>query len=187
MNGRRVLVGVSGGVAAYKAATLVSRLVQQGAEVQVVMTDAATRFIGEATFAALTGRPVARRIFEEHAFPLGAHIELATGNELLCVAPATADFLARTATGAAPDLLSTLYLSFVGPVLFAPAMNCEMWEKRAVQRNVETLREDGVQMVGPAAGWLSCRRQGAGRMAEPEQLLEAIQAALAAADAGPNA
>ena len=174
MNGRELLVGVSGGVAAFKAAALVSQLVQAGAGVTVVLTDAGSEFVGEATFAALTGRPVARQLFVPSIHPLGAHIELATRGELFCVAPATANFLAKAAHGFADDLLSTLYLSFVGPVIMAPAMNCEMWEKPAVQRNVRQLREDGVCFVDPVEGWLSCRRRGVGRMAAPETIAAAI-------------
>lgn len=175
MNGREILIGVTGGVAAFKTAALVSQLVQQGAAVTVVMTEAAKQFVGPATFAALTGRPVADNVFDEHPFPLGAHIQLAQRAELLCVAPVTADFLAKAAHGLADDLLSTLYLSFTGPVLFAPAMNCEMWDKAVVRRNVEQLRQDGVQFIDPEEGWLSCRQKGAGRMAAPEKILTAIQ------------
>lgn len=180
MNGREVVVGVTGGIAAYKTAMLVSRLVQAGANVTVVMTAAAEHFIGAATFAALTGRPVARHVFEEATYPLGAHIELATRGQLLVVAPATADFMAAAANGAAPDLLSTLYLCFTGPVVIAPAMNCEMWEKPAVQRNVAQLRADGVHIVDPEEGWLSCRKRGVGRMAEPEKIKARIEEVLAA-------
>src|SRR6188508_2159014 len=128
---RELVVGVSGGIAAYKTAALVSQLVQSGAGVTVVMTSAAERFIGAATFAALTGRPVAREIFDEAQFPLGAHIALAERGELLVVAPASADFLAKAANGQADDLLATLYLAFKGPVLMAPAMNTAMWEQPA--------------------------------------------------------
>ncbi len=184
ITGREVLIGVCGGVAAYKTAALVSQLVQAGAGVTVVMTAAGERFVGPTTFAALTGRPVAGQVFDASAFPLGAHITLAERAELLCVVPATADFLAKAAAGLADDLLSTLYLSFAGPVLAAPAMNCQMWDKPAVQRNVEQLRADGVQMVGPEEGWLSCRQQGVGRMAAPETILAAIAARLA--DAPPD-
>jgi phosphopantothenoylcysteine decarboxylase len=175
MTGREVIIGVSGGIAAYKTAALVSKLVQSGAGVTVVMTAAAREFIGPATFAALTGRPVAERVFDEAQSPLGAHIDLAQRGELLCVAPATANVLAKAATGMADDLLSTLLLSFTGPVLLAPAMNCEMWEKPSVQRNVAQLRRDGVHFVDPEEGWLSCRQQGVGRMAAPEKILDAIQ------------
>lgn len=178
MNGRELLIGVTGGIAAYKTAALVSQLVQAGAGVTVVMTPAAGRFIGAATFAALTGRPVAADVFDESRFPLGAHIELAERAELLCVAPATADFLAKAAHGFADDLLSTLYLSFGGPILLSPAMNGQMWEKPSVQRNVSQLRQDGVHFVDPEEGWLSCRKQGIGRMAAPDTILSKIQALL---------
>jgi phosphopantothenoylcysteine decarboxylase/phosphopantothenate--cysteine ligase len=175
MNGRELLLGVTGGIAAYKTAALASQLVQAGAGVTVVMTEAAQRFVGKATFAALTGRPVYTDAFDE-AHPFGPHIDLAQRAELLCVAPATADFLAKAAHGLADDLLSTLLLSFTGPVLLAPAMNTQMWEKPAVQRNLAQLRADGVKFIGPEAGWLSCRTVGVGRMAAPEVIFEAIAA-----------
>ena len=178
MTGREIIVGVTGGIAAYKTAMLVSQLVQNGAAVTVVMTEAAEQFIGRATFAALTGRPVATKIFDEAHYPLGAHIQLAENKDLLVVAPASADFLARAASGIADDLLSTLYLAFSGPVIMAPAMNMAMWEKPAVQRNVEQLRADGVQFVEPESGWLSCRQVGAGRMATPEMIIAAVAARL---------
>jgi phosphopantothenoylcysteine decarboxylase len=169
-----VIIGVSGGVAAFKTAALVSQLVQNGVGVTVVLTPAAKEFVGAATFAALSGRPVAEKVFDPSAFPLGAHITLAERAQLFCVAPATADFLAKTAHGFADDLLSTLYLAFEGPVLFAPAMNSEMWSKAAVQRNVEQLRSDKVHIIDPEDGWLSCRKVGAGRMAAPEKILHEI-------------
>jgi phosphopantothenoylcysteine decarboxylase len=175
-----VVLGVSGGVAAFKSAALASQLVQAGAKVSVVMTEVATRFVGTATFAALTGRPVCTQVFDEAQFPLGAHISLAENADLLCIAPATANYLGKTANGIADDLLSTLYLSFSGPVLMAPAMNNHMWEKKSVARNVARLRDDGVQIIEPAEGWLSCRSSGKGRMAEPEAILKAIGDALAA-------
>jgi len=175
-----VVLGVSGGVAAFKSAALASQLVQAGAKVSVVMTEVATRFVGAATFAALTGRPVCTQVFDEAQFPLGAHIALAESADLLCIAPATANYLGKTANGIADDLLSTLYLSFSGPVLMAPAMNNHMWEKKSVARNVARLRDDGAEFVEPAAGWLSCRSSGKGRMAEPEVILKAICDALAA-------
>jgi phosphopantothenoylcysteine decarboxylase/phosphopantothenate--cysteine ligase len=178
MKGRELIVGVTGGVAAFKTAALVSQLVQAEAAVTVVLTDAAARFVGPATFEALTGRPVAQAVFDPR-FPLGAHIELAARGELLCVAPATADYLAKCALGLADDLLSTLYLAFEGPVLLAPAMNSTMWAQPAVQRNVAQLRADGAQLIDPESGWLSCRQQGAGRMASPDAIWQAIMAALA--------
>jgi len=178
MNGREIVVGVTGGIAAYKTAALVSQLVQAGAEVTVVTTAAAEQFVGPATFAALTGRAVARKVFDEQQFPLGPHIELAERAELLVVAPASADFLAKAAHGQADDLLSTLYLAFTGRVLMAPAMNTAMWEKAAVQRNIAQLRADGVQFIDPDSGWLSCRQVGAGRMAAPEKILEVVRETL---------
>jgi phosphopantothenoylcysteine decarboxylase/phosphopantothenate--cysteine ligase len=142
------------------------------------MTASAEKFVGRATFAALTGRPVATEAIDPDHSPLGPHIDLAERGEVLCVAPATANFLASAAHGAADDALTTLYLAFPGRVLVAPAMNAAMWEKAAVQRNVAQLREDGVTIIGPGEGWQSCRRSGAGRMSEPEEILAAIEAAL---------
>ena len=179
--GREIVVGVSGGIAAYKAAALTSLLVQRGAGVTAVLTSAARRFVGAATFAALTGRPVASRTFAPAAFPLGAHIELAARVDLVVVAPATADFLAKAAQGVADDLLSTLLLCAECPVLVAPAMNSAMWSKAAVQRNVRQIEADGLSIVAPGTGWLSCRQQGTGRMAEPDDIMVAVEKALAAA------
>jgi phosphopantothenoylcysteine synthetase/decarboxylase len=169
-----IVVGVTGGIAAYKTAALVSDLVQGGLDVSVVMTRGARKFVGPATFRALTGRPVYTQTFDRSHFPLGPHIELARQAEILCVAPATADFLAKAAHGIADDLLSTLLLSFTGPVLIAPAMNAEMWAKPTVQRNLTQLRADGLHVVDPAEGWLSCRQQGVGRMAEPADIKRAM-------------
>jgi phosphopantothenoylcysteine decarboxylase len=172
----RILVGVCGGVAAFKTAALVSRLVQDGHTVSVLMTPSAKQFVGPATFAALTGTPVVEDLFDP-AFPLGAHIELSRTCELFVIAPATANLLGKTANGLADDLISTTYLAFNGRVFMAPAMNGEMWAKASVQRNVKFLESDGVEMIGPTSGWLSCRQQGDGRMAEPEQIIESIRAA----------
>lgn len=179
-SGPEIVVGVSGGIAAYKAAALTSLLVQDGAQVTAVLTRNARRFIGAATFAALTGRPVASRSFDPAAFPLGAHIELAAKADLVIVAPATADLLAKAAGGVADDLLTTLLLCAECPVLYAPAMNAAMWEKPAVQRNVQQVAADGGIIVQPGTGWLSCRRQGTGRMAEPEEIAAVIRTTLAA-------
>ncbi|MCC7086017.1 MAG: phosphopantothenoylcysteine decarboxylase [Pirellulales bacterium] len=178
MQGRKLLIGVTGGVAAYKTAALVSKLVQNGADVTVVLTDSARQFIGASTFEALTGRPVPRNMFCEGDFPLGAHIELARRAEVLCIAPATANFLAKAAVGLADDLLSTLYLAFDGPVVMAPAMNSQMWAKSPVGRSLAQLLADGVKIVDPEDGWLSCRDHGKGRMADPEKIRAAIDAAL---------
>ncbi len=177
MSQPHLIIGVTGGIAAFKTAAMVSKLVQAGLDVTAVMTEAATEFVGEATFAALSGRQVARTVFDP-AYPLGAHIELARKGSVFCIAPATADFMGKAAHGLADDLLSTLYLCFTGPVLMAPAMNSEMWEKAAVQRNVAQLRSDGVQIIDPEEGWLSCRVRGSGRMAAPEKIITAINAAI---------
>ena len=181
MNGRELLIGVTGGISAYKTAALVSRLVQAGAGVSVVMTSSARRLVGPKTFEALTGRPVRTRTFGRGAHP---HIELAEAAELICVAPATANILAKAAWGLADDLLSTTLLSFDGPVVMAPAMNSRMWEKPAVQRNVQQLRNDGVLLVGPEEGYLSCGTHGPGRMASPEQIFQAIAEQLKATATG---
>jgi phosphopantothenoylcysteine decarboxylase/phosphopantothenate--cysteine ligase len=170
-----VIIGVSGGIAAYKTAYLVSDLVQSGMGVTVVMTRAAQKFIGAATFQALTGRGVLTHGFDRHGHHLGPHIELARQADLLCIAPATADILGKAAGGLADDLLSTLLLSFTGPTVLAPAMNNEMWAKPAVQRNVKQLVDDGFHLVGPNEGWLSCRVAGKGRMAEPTEIAAKIR------------
>jgi phosphopantothenoylcysteine synthetase/decarboxylase len=172
---RELIVGVSGGIAAFKTAALVSSLVQEGHGVSVVMTHAARKFVGPATFRALTGRPVAMDVFDRGRFPLGAHIELAEKAELMCVAPASANLLAQAAHGLAGDLLSTLLLSFGGPVLLVPAMNSAMWAKAAVQRNIKTLCGDGYHFVDPQEGWQSCRRTGMGRMAEAADIQAEIE------------
>ena len=175
---REILIGVSGGIAAFKTAALVSDLVQSDVGVSVVMTRAACKFVGPTTFRALTGRPVVSHGFAHDSasseFPMGPHIELARQAQLFCIAPATANMLAKAAHGIADDLLSTLLLSFSGPVLLAPAMNGQMWAKPVVQRNLAQLRKDGMQVIDPQEGWLSCRDQGTGRMAEPAEIKTAI-------------
>lgn len=179
VKGREIVLGVSGGIAAYKAAALASLLVQQGAGVTAVLTPNARRFVGAATFAALTGRPVAMKSFDPATHPLGGHIELAARADLVVVAPASADLLAKAAAGAADDLLTTLLLCAECPVLLAPAMNAAMWAKAAVQRNVRQLAEDGFSIIEPGTGWLSCRQTGTGRMAEPEEIATLVADALA--------
>ena len=171
-----ILLGVTGGIAAYKAAMLASKLVQAGAGVTVIMTRSATELIRPRTFEALTGRSVRIDLFD--ATKIHAHIELSREAELLCIAPATANILGKMARGIADDLLSTVYLSFCGPVVVAPAMNCEMWVKKAVQRNWTQLKDDGVLFVGPESGRLSCGEVGMGRMAEPEHIFQVLQAVL---------
>jgi phosphopantothenoylcysteine decarboxylase/phosphopantothenate--cysteine ligase len=167
-----ILFGITGGIAAYKSATIISRLVQCGFGVTVVMTESATHLIAPKTFEALTNRPVRSTVFDAGTAHL--HIDLARNAALFCIAPATANILAKAAHGIADDLVSTLLLSFDGPILFAPAMNTVMWHKPAVQRNVNQLRNDGMLLVGPASGRLSCGETGAGRMSEPEQIVAEI-------------
>ena len=177
MTAARIVVGIAGGIAAFKVASTVSKLVQAGHSVDVVLTANARQFIGPATFAALCGQAPVTEIFDAR-YPLGAHIELAEQADVLLIAPATARILASCAWGLSDDLLSTLYLTVECPVLMAPAMSSSMWSKAAVMRNVDQLKKDGVQMIGPESGWLSCRKQGAGRMAEANTILEAIAACL---------
>ncbi|MEZ6090569.1 MAG: flavoprotein [Pirellulaceae bacterium] len=174
----RVVVGVGGGVAAYKSAALVSRLTQSGVDVRVVMTSASEKFIGSATFAALSGHPVATDLFASGTWPLGPHIELADKIDLLCIAPATADLIGKLANGIADTLLTTLYLQATCQTLIAPAMSNQMWVKPSVQRNVRQLSADGVHQIGPEEGWLSCRQRGPGRMSEPDQIAERVLAML---------
>ena len=176
--GREVLLGVTGGVAAYKAADLTSKLVQSGAAVSVVMTHNATRFIGPTTFAALTTRPVHVGQYQPAEHFQGEHIGLAARADAYVIAPCGANMLAKLAHGIADDLVSTLGLTVTCPMLLAPAMNREMWAKAAVQRNVETLRGDGAMIVGPGEGWQSCRAVGSGRMSEPADILAAVAAAV---------
>jgi phosphopantothenoylcysteine decarboxylase len=177
MQGREIILGVTGGIAAYKSADLASKLVQAGAAVSVVMTDAAQEFVGPVTFEALTNRPVNADLFSPSEHFQGEHIGLARRGELMVIAPATANCLAKLAHGLADDLLSTLALAFSGPVLLCPAMNSEMWNKPSVQRNIAQLKADGYIFVEPASGWLSCGTVGPGRMAEPLEIMVAVEAA----------
>ena len=174
LTGKHIVLGVSGGVAAYKAATLLRRLTGAGATVQVVMTAAATRFVTPVTFQALSGKPVFVDMWDDRIADNMAHIELSRGADAILVAPATADFLAKTAQGQADDLLSTLVLARDCPLLVAPAMNRQMWENPATCRNVALLRRDGVICLGPDAGMQACGEEGCGRMLEPEALLESV-------------
>ena len=176
LQGRHILLGVTGGIAAYKSAELVRLLVKEGAAVQVVLTEAAGRFVGAASFQALTGRPVYTDLWDARVPDSMAHIELTRAAELIVVAPATAHTMARAAQGLADDLLSTLLLAAGKPVLYAPAMNREMWLNPATQRNVALLRGDGALICGPAAGEQACGEVGEGRMVEPEDLLQDIVA-----------
>src|SRR3982074_552807 len=174
-----VVLGVGGGIAAYKAAELARRLQERGCTVEVVMTSAAQQFIQPLTFASLTSRKVITGLWSSNspADTLSSaveHIRVAQDNQALVVAPATADLLAKFANGLADDFLSTLYLAFTGKVVVAPAMNSNMWAHPATQRNVEALRARGHLIVEPDEGLLACGTTGPGRLAEPEQIAAAV-------------
>jgi phosphopantothenoylcysteine decarboxylase/phosphopantothenate--cysteine ligase len=182
----RITLGVTGGIAAYKSAELVRRLQDQGHSIQVVMTRAAREFITPLTFAALSGQRVITDLFTN--FPGGEgsldsaidHIAVAQRTDLLLVAPATADILAKFASGIADDFLTTLYLASTAPAVIAPAMNVNMWQHAATQENVATLRARGARIVEPSAGYLACGMTGSGRLAEQDEILKAVREALQA-------
>ena len=180
LQGKRIVLGVTGGIAAYKAAELLRLLSKQGAEVQVAMTEGATHFVTPTTFQALSGKPVFTDQWDARMPNAMAHIDLSRQADLILVAPASADFLARTAHGLADDLLATMVLARDCPLLVAPAMNRQMWENPATQRNAAQLAADGVQILGPACGEQACGEVGAGRMLEPEEILEEVIAFFAA-------
>jgi phosphopantothenoylcysteine decarboxylase/phosphopantothenate--cysteine ligase len=169
----KIILGVGGGIAAYKSAEIARLLMQGGHEVQAVMTSAAQEFIRPLTFAALTGRKTLTDLFA-----MGSaieHISVAQENELMAIAPATADLIAKLAHGLADDFLTTLYLAFTGPVVVAPSMNSNMWHHPATQANLETLRQRGHRIVEPESGYLACGMTGAGRLADPATIVEAIE------------
>ena len=176
---KRILLGVSGGIAAYKSAELVRRLREQGAEVQVVMTRAACEFITPLTMQALSGRPVFSELLDHDSEAGMGHIELARWSDIILVAPASANFLARLAHGMADDLLSTLCLAADSPLLVAPAMNQRMWLNQATSDNLDTLRTRGISILGPAEGDQACGENGPGRLLEPAQLLAALESVFA--------
>jgi phosphopantothenoylcysteine decarboxylase/phosphopantothenate--cysteine ligase len=178
LSGKRIVLGVTGGIAAYKAAELVRLLAKAGAAVDVVLTEAGSRFVSAMTFQALSGRPVWTALWDERPEGAMAHIDLTRGAAACLVAPASADFLAKLAHGLAGDLLSTLCLARDCPLLVAPAMNRQMWENPATRRNLELLRGDGVAVLGPAAGEQACGEVGEGRMLEPAELLAELTAFL---------
>ena len=182
-SGRRIVVGVSAGIAAYKVVEVARRLTQAGAEVQVVMTPAATRFVGALTFASLTGRPVPTDLFAEPSAGPIVHTTLARWAEVVLLAPATADLLAKMAGGHADDLLTAFLLATRAPVVAAPAMHTEMWEHPATVANVALLRARGIVLAGPAEGPLAGPDAGPGRLVEADVLLAALAGALAEADA----
>ena len=170
-----VLVCICGGIAAYKSAALVSSLAQQDCGVTVAMTRSGRRFVGAATFRALTSRPVCTSMWRSPDPFNMQHLSLSETADLVVVAPATANIIGKLAGGIADDLVSTLLLGADCPVMLAPAMNTRMWQHPAVQRNVDWLREAGYILIGPEAGWLACGEAGPGRMSEPEVLLETIR------------
>ena len=172
------MIGVTGGIAAYKAAELARAFVKAGCEVQVVMTDNALRFVGAQTFQALTGRPVRHSLWDEQAEAAMGHIELARWPDAIVIAPASAATLARLAHGLADDLLSTLVLASDKPLFVAPAMNRLMWTNAATRANVATLRGRGVEVIGPGSGEQACGEIGEGRMSEPQAIAETVLAAL---------
>ncbi len=172
--GKRILLGLTGGIAAYKAADLARLLIKEGADVQVVMTEAAVRFISPVSLQALTGKPVYTSMWDDRIGNGMAHIELSRDRDLMLVAPATADFIAKLVHGAADDLLATLCVARECPLMVAPAMNRQMWENPATRRNVNQLREDGIVIEGPASGDQACGEIGMGRMSEPAQIVDSI-------------
>ena len=178
LTGKEIVLGVTGGIAAYKAAEVVSRLRKLGASVHVIMTENARQFITPLTLETLSANPVVYDTFERPATWEVEHIALAKRAEVFVIAPATANILAKMACGIADDMLSTTVLATKAPVLVAPAMNTGMWTAPATRQNVETLRQRGVHFVGPEAGFLACGDEGSGRMSEPAAIVEAIEAIL---------
>lgn len=179
----KIALGVGGGIAAYKAAELARLLMERGHQVETILTSAAQQFIQPLTFAALTGRKVITGLFtsggsDDVLSSAIEHIRVAQENDLLLVAPATADLLGKFAAGLAPDFLTTTYLAFPGPVVLAPAMNTNMWEHAATQANVSTLRERGNWIVPPGSGLLACGMVGPGRLADPAEIALAVEGAL---------
>ena len=172
---KKVLVGVTGSIAAYKAADLVSRLCSDGMEVRVVMTRAATLFVGPLTFQSLTGNPVCVEMFDEEAADAIAHVNLARFPDVVVVAPASAQTIARLALGLADELLSCVLLATKAPVIIAPAMNSVMWEHPAVKSNLEKLRSYGYTIVEPDVGRLACGEVGKGKLAPVEAILQEIE------------
>jgi phosphopantothenoylcysteine decarboxylase / phosphopantothenate---cysteine ligase len=170
---KRILLGVSGGIAAYKAAELARRLTVAGAQVKVVMTRSAQEFVGPATFGGLTGQPVSASLWGEKVNPM-EHIFLGQQVDAIVIAPATANLIGKLAGGIGDDLLSTIMLAATRPVLVCPAMNCEMWANPAVQENVARLSARGLEIMPPAAGELACGTSGYGRLPEPEAIVEAL-------------
>lgn len=179
---RRIVLGVSGSIAAYKACELVRRLRDAGAEVRVVMTANALRFVGADTLRSLSGHRVSTAMFTSESEPIPEHLSLKQWADLIVIAPATANIIGKAAAGIADDLLSAAILSAFPRVLFAPAMNSAMYRNPVLQENVAKLRRLGCEFVGPEAGLLACGEEGPGRLADTDVILERIQAALTDAD-----
>ena len=175
LTGKEIVLGVTGGIAAYKSAEVVSRLRKQGAQVHVIMTENATKFVAPLTFETLSNHPVVTDTFARPDTWEVEHIALAKRAELFAIAPATANILAKLAWGLADDMLSTTALATRAPMLVAPAMNVGMWEAEATRQNMATLRQRGVHVVGPGSGFLACGDSGAGRMAEPAEIVAAME------------
>ena len=183
MESRKIILGVAGGIAAYKTPELVRRLHDRGAEVQVVMTRSAEEFVTETTLQAVSGLPVRSNLWDRDAEAAMGHIELARWADLVLIAPATAEIMARLASGAAPDLLTTLCLATQAPLVIAPAMNHVMWSNPAVQANRQLLEERGVRIIGPDSGDQACGETGAGRMTEPDVIAAAVTGPTIVSDA----
>ena len=171
---KQILLGLTGGIAAYKAADLARALIKEGADVQVVMTEAACQFISPLTMQALTGKPVFTSMWDARIGNGMPHIELSRDRDLILIAPATADFIAKLVHGAADNLLATLCVARETRLMVAPAMNRQMWENPATQRNIQQLRDDGVVIEGPGSGDQACGENGMGRMSESAQIVESI-------------
>ena len=174
LTGRKIVLGVTGGIAAYKSAEIVSRLRHLGAEVHVIMTRNATEFVSPLTFQTLSANQVVTDTFQAPEYWNVEHVALAKLAEIFVIAPATANILAKMAAGIADDMLSTTVLATKAPILAAPAMNTGMWTAEATRRNVQTLKERGVHLIGPDSGILACGDEGAGRMSEPEEIVSEI-------------
>jgi phosphopantothenoylcysteine decarboxylase len=183
LKGREIIVAICGGIAAYKVADVVSKLVQAGAGVSVVMTDSAQKFVTPLTFQALSGRPVRTSTWDLQDSSDPQHISLTEKADLLLVAPATADMIAEVAHGLCDDLVSVMIAAAACPVVFAPAMNNRMWDNPIAQENVAKLKSHNYKFIGPEAGWLACRNVGAGRLTEPAEIVEQVSAMLARSDA----
>src|SRR6185503_3565819 len=176
LSNKRILLGITGGIAAYKSAELVRELQRQGSDVQVIMTESACRFVTPVTMQALSGNPVFTDMWDSRVPNGMPHIELSRDRDMIVVAPATAGFIAKLVRGAANDLLSTLCLARECPLLVAPAMNRQMWGNAATQRNVAQLRADGIEILGPDTGELACKENGEGRMLEAQAIYDALVA-----------